>query len=403
MMCKAPKPDFNFYFLGRLSQLYRGFENTNINVARFGEETVALSDVWKTYSFNSDTLETGDGYLPKAPGGIPGMDFNYPSISHPVPEFNTTNFITVVTPFSPYVYVRASIDVYRVRSVKEREIVKSIPIDIKRLSAMHSMAASANYALVFSHPFLVDVGEIVGHGAIFPGLKWNHSIPTDLYVVSLRNGDLIKLGVTPYYHAHHVNSYEEDDLIVVDYVTYSLAGDGSVQLFDLLSIDSLHNRKLRNSIPLATQLRRFIVNLTSDTVNDFIHPETTGAEVVNQMDMPTINEKYRHSRVCFVYGIVYRADGEHLDNMALVKKNLCEAGQDKVWQAKDQYVSEPRFVARPGATEEDDGVLLCNVMDGGTETSYMAIFDPVSMTLLDRADTPIVVPFTAHGEFFPFK
>ena len=41
-----------------------------------------------------------------------------------------------------------------------------------------------------------------------------------------------------------------------------------------------------------------------------------------------------------------------------------QSGQHQVWQEEGTYPGEPIFVPRPGATREDDGVLLSVVLAG---------------------------------------
>jgi carotenoid cleavage dioxygenase-like enzyme len=41
-----------------------------------------------------------------------------------------------------------------------------------------------------------------------------------------------------------------------------------------------------------------------------------------------------------------------------------QGGTTQLWQAPGHYPGEPIFVARPGARQEDDGILLVVVLDG---------------------------------------
>lgn len=51
----------------------------------------------------------------------------------------------------------------------------------------------------------------------------------------------------------------------------------------------------------------------------------------------------------------------------------------------DSLFSEPIFVARPGSTAEDDGVLLSVGMDGVKRKSYMVVIDASNMEEIARA------------------
>ena len=59
-----------------------------------------------------------------------------------------------------------------------------------------------------------------------------------------------------------------------------------------------------------------------------------------------------------------------------------KSGEHQVWAEEKTYPGEPIFVPRPGATEEDDGVLLSVVLAG------MRCLDPASMLAL-HVSTPM--------------
>ena len=48
----------------------------------------------------------------------------------------------------------------------------------------------------------------------------------------------------------------------------------------------------------------------------------------------------------------------------MVKKNTCDATEDKVIYIENHYASEMFFMADPEGTKEDDGVLETIVFDG---------------------------------------
>ena len=70
-------------------------------------------------------------------------------------------------------------------------------------------------------------------------------------------------------------------------------------------------------------------------------------------------------------------------------------------QVGDPEGARPVFVPRPGATEEDDGVVLSVVLDATAEPpeTFLLVLDARSFTELARATTPHPVPFGLHGAF----
>ena len=75
-----------------------------------------------------------------------------------------------------------------------------------------------------------------------------------------------------------------------------------------------------------------------------------------------------------------------------------ETGETLEWYEEDHYATEPNFLPRPGATEEDDGILLSTVLGGGDiQTSYLLVLDAKTMKPLARAKSPHFLPYMSHG------
>jgi beta,beta-carotene 9',10'-dioxygenase len=63
-------------------------------------------------------------------------------------------------------------------------------------------------------------------------------------------------------------------------------------------------------------------------------------------------------------------------------------------------VGEPVFVAVPGATTEDEGVILSVVLNGNKGNSFMLVLDAGSFAEIARAEVPHHIPFGFHGQHF---
>jgi carotenoid cleavage dioxygenase-like enzyme len=81
-----------------------------------------------------------------------------------------------------------------------------------------------------------------------------------------------------------------------------------------------------------------------------------------------------------------------LDTVSKVKKTWYEAGC---------FPSEPVFIERPGAKDEDDGVILSGVVGTGGQRSFLLVLDATDFTELARAIIPSRLPQSSHGNFFP--
>ena len=66
------------------------------------------------------------------------------------------------------------------------------------------------------------------------------------------------------------------------------------------------------------------------------------------------------------------------------------------------FPTEPLFVARPGAEEEDDGVVVMSGIDGGKEKGYVIVYDATNMEVLYHATSPRKTLFGVHSKFYSF-
>ena len=73
----------------------------------------------------------------------------------------------------------------------------------------------------------------------------------------------------------------------------------------------------------------------------------------------------------------------------------------KTWYESGCFPSEPVFIERPGAKDEDDGVILSGVVGTGGRKSFLLVLDAASFTELARAIIPSRLPQSLHGNFWP--
>ena len=83
----------------------------------------------------------------------------------------------------------------------------------------------------------------------------------------------------------------------------------------------------------------------------------------------------------------------------ITKTSVRDAAESRCWRAPAQHFpSEPIFVARPGGEDEDDGVVLCVVLDAKRDASYLLCLDARSLEAVASAYLPGIV-FDVHGEW----
>jgi beta,beta-carotene 9',10'-dioxygenase len=100
----------------------------------------------------------------------------------------------------------------------------------------------------------------------------------------------------------------------------------------------------------------------------------------------------------YVWGVGRRAGADFLDS--IVRIDLASRAA-RNWSAEGCYPGEPVFVAKPGALEEGEGVLLSVVLDARRGVSFLLVLDANSLAEIARAECPHHIPFSFHGNYFP--
>jgi carotenoid cleavage dioxygenase-like enzyme len=83
---------------------------------------------------------------------------------------------------------------------------------------------------------------------------------------------------------------------------------------------------------------------------------------------------------------------------SIVKVDV-RTGSSSVFSDGEHVYGEPVFVARPGGSDEDDGVLLSVGTSQRTDSSALAIIDARTMALVAKAEVPRPIPLGFHGSF----
>uniref|UniRef100_A0A7N6BTK1 Retinoid isomerohydrolase RPE65 n=1 Tax=Anabas testudineus TaxID=64144 RepID=A0A7N6BTK1_ANATE len=219
---------------------------------------------------------------------------------------------------------------------------------------------------------------------------------------------------------HHINAYEDEGYVIVDLCTWK----GHDFVYNYLYLANLKGEweEVKRAALRAPQpeVRRYVlpldihredqgknlVSLSYTTATAVLHsdgtiwlePEVLFSGPRQAFEFPQINySQYRGKKYSFAYGLGLT----HFIPDRIVKLNV-QTKETWVWQEEECYPSEPLFVPTPGATEEDDGVLLSVVVKPGAERpSFLLILDAMKLTELARADVNTIIPVTLHGTYKP--
>lgn len=364
------------------------FDNTNVMVWNYESknsetEFIANTDAPYVSKFDINTLTYQEMMFPASK--------SMASCAHPVKEPGTDNTINFGITYDWK--MTATFAVYRYSTFKDAQLITSfVP---KRMAYIHSFSITQNYVIFFFYPIKVSLWNLIKDGwHPIDALAWDTGVPTDIYVVHLKTGNIdIKTETKAFFSAHHVNAYErEDDKIVVDILETPFEN-----MAGYMMIENMWAAEETGCDLGVSKLSRFIIDkVTKEVAVTDVPKLPTTSPAIDTFDFPVINEVYRGRKYCFAYGVVMVDYAKHF----LVKRSLCDPTGDRIWNKINHYYSEMNFVPNPGATGEDDGVLTTVAYDGEKQKSYLLILDAKEFKQLNKAYLPYRVPFSFHGKFF---
>lgn len=190
---------------------------------------------------------------------------------------------------------------------------------------------------------------------------------------------------------HQFNAYEDDDGSLV--VDMSVCDGLNGRMYDLLTVE-----RILHGVGKVFRFLRFRLNLQNKTAK--YENILTGQDTYDG-EFPNFNQKFIERK--YKYGYVLtgflRAGGKISKIDMDAHKILAEFSAPGA-RAQWSFFREPYFVARPGGTDEDDGVVIALGSDANSKFSTLYVIDPRNMTLLGQADIPTFVPLGLHNRFF---
>jgi beta,beta-carotene 9',10'-dioxygenase len=356
----------------RVQTLFKGGpefgDSANINVVKLGEHFLSMTEAPISVEFDPRTLESaGVPYMP--PGNL--------TTAHPHADRRDgamLNFAVKLGPRNEYRFYRVPSD------TMEPEVVASLPV--KEPGYVHSFGLTEHWYVLAEFPWTVNPLRLVTSGRPYAeNYRWKPDQGTRFILVNRTTGEVRRPLVSDACFAfHHVNAYEEQNELVVDVCVYP----------DASLVEDLYLDRLRTRAPSdhPAELRRFHLRPDEGTVT---YERLIDVPIeLTQINYARNNERpYR-----YVWGV--SEAGNWLDR--IVRADLVDRTTTE-WHEPECWPGEPVFVTRPGASEEDDGVLLSVVLDGRRGSSFLLVLDGADLTELARAEVPHHIPFSFHGRF----
>ncbi len=349
-------------------------QNANVNIVPCGDELLALTETPVPLAFDALSLETRG---PRPATGGPELQTITAHPHHIAASRRSINFGITFGRKSMY-HVVAVDD-----GTLARRTIGSIAVD--RPAYFHTFALTQRYAVIVEFPLVVNpLDLLIERRPFIDNYHWEPQRGTRFHAMRLDDGRVEHVWEgAPFFAFHHINAFDEGDAIVLDISAYD----------DATIVDDLRLARLRSpgARALDASFRRYRL-VPGRTTAEF----ETISEVATELPRVAAS---RHARSYeFAYGVGSSADRPNAVATTIVKVATADRGV-RSWSEPGAYPGEPVFVARPGGTAEDDGVVLSVVLDAVRGASALVVLDAADLTELARADVPHHIPFGFHGLF----
>lgn len=259
-------------------------------------------------------------------------------------------------------------------------VSKSIPIHAPKMPMIHDMALTQKYAAIFDLPVAVNI-EMAMEGYAFP-MAWDREYEPRVGLIprsATTSDEIVWCEVDPMWVYHPMNSYDRGDgAVVIDVCEYD-------SMFD-----SDRNGPIRDALP---RLSRWVVDPSTQKVTRETLDDKT-------QEFPKVNDAF--ATLPYRYGYTSGGDVSTDDWFSTtVKHDLHTQTRTVQTHGADREPGEPVFVAREGASAEDDGWLMMYVYDRARNSTDFVILDATDITgdEVARIELPQRVPNGFHGSW----
>lgn len=367
--CKSIFRRFFTYFFPSMTPTI--IQNANVNVMRIAQQYVALTETPLPVRFDPHTLETlGVLDFQDRLGRSDCFESAHPH--HDALRGEVINYQIELGAQCHY-------SIYTIPDSGPATRKPFFTMKSDKASYMHTFALTEHYVVMVEFPLVLNpIDLLLKGGGYSTHFKWEPQRNTRFHLVDRAQGNLIRSYETDaFFCFHHVNAYEEKGTVVVDLVRYP-------------------DPQIVFGAPPPGQdrrLERFRIDLGGTSIS-----QSTIAKSL--LELPRIYyQRYNTLPYRYVYGVGFKYPESHKDDIPLIKIDVAN-GKVLEWKEVGSLAGEPVFIPRPGAKEEDDGVLLSVVTNELRGLSYLLILDARDLQEISRAEVPLAIPYGLHGMFF---
>jgi len=382
-------------------------DNTNVNIIEHGERLLALTETPIINEVTPDALSIAKTH------NIASRLNVHMGNAHPLTERDGScmyYFGINMNYKQAYNFVKIPLNGNEEDPFANAEVIARIESRWKlNIGFTHSFGMTENYFVHIENPVTLNLPKMMTMTmkgqSIGTMIKIQKEETMHFIVIDKKTGDRwpVKYFAPHGFVLHFVNCYEEDGHIVVDVAQFE---DGKV--IKSAFVESMNNIicGAEGAHSIEAQYARYILPLdVSDAVegqnivslNDAVAQASLRKGTKKTVDlvkdsmfdapfeMPQINKQFAFIKNRYAYGVRTSVPtGQRLIKFDLQERTIL------AWDSESTHMpSEPVFVPRPGATTEDDGVVLSQVVSNTPgHASYLIILDGVNFTEICRATTP---------------
>lgn len=350
-----------------------GVQNASVNIFKYGDDYVALTEKPLPACFDIKTLNTLG-------------DFEYEDClpqsrcwesAHPHLDASNGEVINYLIEFGPQSYYVF----YRIKEGSHnRELIGKIPVEMP--SYMHSFAMTENYLILTEFPLLVRPIDLQTSGKPFiHNFAWYPEKGTRFLIVDRMSGKLVSVMMAPpFFSFHHANAYESKNEIIIDLVAHADISHLSFIFPQALGMSSKSDWKRR--------LMRFRLNLNAKHLSSEVLLE-------KEIEFPRFKDELDGKD----YRYLYMTLRQNESTLGIAKLDL-HTQKLQSWHQPNAKALEPIFVPDPDPKSEDAGVVLTVINDEANENAFLVILDGENFQEMARAKLPWHIPESFHGQFF---